>query len=96
MTDDEIEKLILGKIKRWGITWQDMVGGKSIAYHVDHRRIVRNNEFVSESWSDRLIELVSDGNYDPNAEYHPIRVSTQDLMQFWWNHYVCHKHMLQI
>ena len=94
MTDEEVEELILGEIERRGATWLDMVGGKCIAYHVDHRRIVRNNVFVSQSWSDRLIELVSDGDYDPMAEYHPIRTSIQDLIQFWWNHCVCHEHMI--
>ena len=42
-----------------------------------------------------MIELVSDGDYDPGAAYHPIRVSIQDLMQFWWNRCVCQECMIE-
>lgn len=94
MTDKQVEKLILREIKKRGATWQDMVGGRCVSHEINHQRIVRDNVFVSELWSARLLELVSDGDYDPMAEYHPIRISIQDLMQFWWNRCVCHEYMI--
>ena len=70
MTDDQIEAFIFDKIKKHGITWMDMVGGQAISYDECHQRVCRNNIFKAESWPNRLIELICEGNYDPFAEYH--------------------------
>ena len=87
MTDQEIEKLILSRIKKRGISWLDMVGGKSISYELNHERIVRNNVFISNCWSDRLVELIDD-------EDHNIGISLQELMRFWWNNCACQKDII--
>ena len=94
MTDDQIEALILNKIKKHGITWLDMIGGRSISFEANHKRVVRCNKFKAESWSDRLIELICEGDYDPFAECHILRVSIQDLIRFWWNNIICQEDML--
>ena len=94
MTDDQIESLILNEIKKHGITWLDMIGGRSISYEANHKRVVRCNRFKAESWSDRLIELICEGDYDPFAECHVLRVSIQDLIRFWWNNIICQEDML--
>jgi hypothetical protein len=85
MNDREIEKIILDKLKKRGITWLDMVGSRCISYEENHQRICRDNIFVSTSWIDRMIELLSDGPFDPNAEQHAITIPFQDLFRFWWN-----------
>ena len=94
MTDDQIEALILSEIKKHGITWLDMVGGRSISYEHNHKRVCRNNLFKAEAWSDRLIELICECDYDPFAECHVLRVSIQDLMRFWWNNIICQNDIL--
>jgi hypothetical protein len=94
MTDDQIEALILNEIKKHGITWLDMIGGRSISYEANHNRVFRCNRFKAESWSDRLMELICEGDYDPFAECHIIQVSIQDLIRFWWNNIICQEDML--
>jgi len=94
MNDREIERMILKEIKNRGITWLDMVGGRSISYDVDHQRVVRNNMFEAESWPDRLIELIGVGEYDQHAEHYVMRVSIQDLMRFWWNNCISREDMV--
>ncbi len=94
MTDDQIEALIINEIKKHGITWLDMVGGQAISYEADHQRVCRNNIFKARSWSDRLIEIICEGDYDPFADSHVIRVSNQDLMRFWWNKIICQEDVM--
>jgi len=85
MTDKEIEGLILFQIRKRGITWLDMFGGPCVSYEADHERVCRNNVFKSGHWSERLIELLCDGHYNPHGKDHVMQVSIQDLMRFWWN-----------
>ena len=94
MTDDQIESLILNEIKKRGITWLDMVGGRSISFEGHRDKVVRCNIFKAESWPDRLIELVCEGDYDPFAESHVLKVSIQDLIRFWWNNIISQEDML--
>ena len=68
MNDRQIEEFILDVIKKRGITWLDMVSGRSISYEADNERLFRINKFKSESWSERMIELLCDGDYDPLSE----------------------------
>jgi hypothetical protein len=94
MTDDQIEALILNEIKKHMITWLDMIGGRSISFEDNHKRVFRCNRFKSESWSDRLIELICEGDYDPLTDCHVLQVSIQDLIRFWWNNIICQDDML--
>ena len=94
MTDDQIEALIFDEIKKHGITWKDMIGGKSISYEHNNKRVFRCNIFKAKAWPDRLMELICEGDYDATAESHIIRVSIQDLMKFWWNNIICQEDML--
>lgn len=94
MTDDQIEALIFDEIKKHGITWLDMVGGRSISYEVNHNKVFRINIFKSEAWPDRMMELICEGDYDPYAECHILKVSVQDLIRFWWNNIICQEDML--
>ena len=68
MNDRQIEEFILDVIKKRGITWLDMVSGRSISYEANNERLFRINKFKSESWSERMIELLCDGDYDPLSE----------------------------
>lgn len=94
MTDDRITALIFAEIEKRGITWRDMVGGMSISFDVGHERVVRVNAFKSEYWSNRLIELICEGAYDPNADTHVLRVPIEDLMRFWWDNCIDQADML--
>ena len=94
MNDQQIEDLILDVIKRREITWLDMVSGRCISYEADHKRIFRNNRFITESWSDRIIEVLCDEDYDPLSECHIIRIPFCDLFQFWWNQCICQEDMM--
>jgi len=89
MNDTEIEKIILGKLKKRGIIWLDMVGGQCLSYEENHQRICRDNIFMSTSWLVRMIELLSDGRFNPNAKQHTIIIPFQDLFRFWWNNCIC-------
>jgi hypothetical protein len=95
MTDDQIEALIFDEIKKHGITWKDMIGGRSISYEHNNKRVFRINIFKAEAWPDRLMELICEGDYDPFAESHILKVSIQDLMRFWWNNIICQEDMLE-
>jgi len=94
MTDDQIEALIYDEIKKKGITWLDMVGGRSISYEINHNKVFRCNIFKAEAWPDRLMELICEGGYDPFVEGHILQVPVQDLMRFWWDKIVCQEDML--
>ena len=94
MNDQQIEDLIFEVIKRREITWLDMVSGRCISYEADHKRIFRDNRFKAESWSDRLIELLCNEDYDPLSECHIIRIPFCDLFQFWWNQCTCQQDMM--
>ena len=94
MTDDQIEALILKEIKKRKITWSDMVYGRSISYEKGPERLFRINRFKAESWSDRMIELICDGDYNPFDKHIVIRVPVQDLIRFWWNRIICQDDMM--
>ena len=94
MTDDRIKVLIFAEIEKRGITWKDMVGGRSISFDMGHEKVFRINVFKSEKWSNRLIELICEGAYDPDADTHVWRVGIEDLMRFWWNHCIDQADML--
>jgi len=94
MTDDRITALIFAEIEKRGITWRDMVGGKSISFDAGHERVFKVNAFKSEHWSNRLIELICEGAYDPDDDTHALRVSIEDLMRFWWNNCIDQADML--
>ena len=102
MTDREIEFLIETTIRKAGITWRDMVGGPYVDPEQDpdkrygNPETVRRNKFTTNAWSDRLIELLSDGEYDPNADYHQIRIPVRDLIHFWWNRCIDKEEMLDM
>ena len=94
MTDAEIIELISEEIKKRGITWLDMIGGRYVSYDKDHKRIVRDNVFKSKDWSHRLIELISEGDYDPKAKKYLLKISLQDLVRFWWENIVCQEDLI--
>ena len=94
MNDRQIEDLILDVIQSRKITWLDMVSGRSISYEADHKRVFRINRFKAESWSERMIELLCDKDYDPLSDCHIIRIPFCDLFQFWWNQCICQRDMM--
>jgi hypothetical protein len=89
MTDKQIEKLVLGEIKRRGITWLDMVGNKCIGYGKDNRQMFRDSVFKATSRTDRMAELLCDGPFDLNADQLKLRIGFKDFMRFWWARCIC-------
>ena len=92
MTDKQIEKLIWELIRQKDITIHDMIGGQSIDPHesangfpAGHPQTFRSNRFTVDCWSDRLVELLSEGPYDINAELQGMKIPMKDLIRFWWN-----------
>jgi len=94
MKDDKITALILSEIEKRGIIWKDMVGGRSISLECGDQKVFRINLFKFENWSDRLIELICKGPYDPDADSHVWRIKMEDLMRFWWDHCIDQDDML--
>ena len=102
MTDNQIEKLIEGLIKEKGITLWDMIGGK----YIDPKKRLnepygnpercRWNRFKAESWSERFIELISDGEYNQHSDYYSIKIPVQDIIRFWWNQCIDRECMLDV
>ena len=94
MNDQQIEDYILGVIERRGITWLDMVSGRSVSYEADHKRLCRINKFKFESWSERMIELLCNGDDEPFSECHKASIPYCDLFQFWWNQIIDQQDMM--
>ena len=83
-------------IKKRGITWLDMVSGRSISYEANNERVYRINRFKAESWSERMIELLCDGDYDPLSDDHTILIPYCDLFQFWWDQIIDQQDMMDM
>ena len=96
MNDRQIEEYILDVIKKRGITWLDMVSGRSISYEADNERLFRINNFKSKSWSERMIELICDGDYDPLSDDHTILIPYCDLFRFWWDQIIDQQDMMDM
>ena len=94
MNDRQIEEYILDVIKERSIAWLDMVSGRSISYEAGNERVYRINHFKSESWSERMIELICDGEYDPLSDDHTILIPYCELFRFWWNQIVDQQDMM--
>lgn len=102
MTDHQIEKLIDELIEERGITLWDMIGES----HIDPEQLLndtygkhertRQNKFISKSWSERFIELISEGEYKTFADFHNIKIAVPDLIRFWWNRCIDRQCMLDI
>jgi hypothetical protein len=92
MTDEQIEQLICGEIKKRDITFHDMIGlvnenidpnpqGKTMPSN----KRARINRFSGLFGSERMQELLCVGKYCPYSYLPPLKVSLQDLFRFWWN-----------
>ena len=92
MTDKQIEKLIWELISRKDITIHDMIGGQSVDPHesangfpAGHPQTFRPNRFTVDSWSDKLVELLSDNPYNEDVGFQHLKIPVKDLIRFWWN-----------
>jgi len=101
MTDKQIVKLIESLIKEKGITLQDMIGDdyidpeQKIDDSYGNPETSRWNRFKADSWSDRLVELICEEEYNSYADYHRLKITIQDLIRFWWNNCIDREEMLE-
>jgi len=102
MTDEEIEALILGEIRKKGITYYDM---KSLPSHgIDEdpedktttpsQKRIRSNRFTTCFGSERMKELLCKDEYSPYNEVVTLKVPLQDLFRFWWNKCVVQEYVV--
>ena len=92
MTDEQIEQLIWGEIKKRDITFHDMIGLVNENIDPDPQdktmpsnKRARRNRFSGPFGSERMQELLCVGKYCPYNYLSPLKVSLQDLFRFWWN-----------
>ena len=92
MTDQEVENLIWGEIKKNKITFGDMVGLSN--HGVDptpkageegQRKRIRSNRFNENFGSGRMREILSVEEYSPYHVDPPLKIAFNDLFRFWWN-----------
>ena len=92
MTDEQIEQLIWGELKKRDITFYDMIGLVNENIDPDPldktmpgNKRARTNRFSGVLGSERMQELLCMGTYCPYRYLPPLKVSLQDLFRFWWN-----------
>jgi len=92
MTDDKVEKIIWQEIRKRGITFYDMIGLPNYGVEVDPddktftgSRNTRSNRFKETMGSERMKEILCLGEKNPYDDYPPLKISFQDLFQFWFN-----------
>ena len=93
MTDDQIQKLVMKKIRKRDITYYDMVGmpGHGVDPNPEDKitppceKGIRSNRFTTYFGSERMKELLCVGKYDPYESMLTLKISFQDLFRFWWN-----------
>ena len=92
MTDEQIEELIWDELKKKDVTFYDMIGLPN--YGVDPNpedktepgpRRSRTNRFNGTLGSERMKDLLCEGEYNPYEYYPPLKIPLQDLFSFWWN-----------
>jgi len=91
MINSKVEKIIWQEIRKRDITFYDMVGlpNHAVDPNPDDRsngfRDSRRNRFTEMLGSERMKELLCQGDCHPYDDYPPLKVSLQDLFQFWWD-----------
>ena len=92
MTDEQIEQLIWGELKKRNITFYDMIGlvNENIDPNPQDKTMPSNkrariNRFSGAFGSERMQELLCVGKYCLYSYLPPLKVSFQDLFRFWWN-----------
>jgi len=92
MTDEQIEQLIWGELKKRDITFYDMIGLVNENIDPDPQdktmpinKRSRRNRFSGPFGGERMQELLCVGKYCPYSYLSPLKVSFQDLFRFWWN-----------
>lgn len=101
MNDIQIEHLINQLIWQKGITLWDMIGDhyvdpeQAINDSYGNQETSRWNKFKGESWAERFIELIAEGEYDPYADCHQLKIPIPDLIKFWWNRCIDRDCMLE-
>jgi hypothetical protein len=101
MKDEQVEKLIWQEIKKRDITIHDMIGipGHGVDPNPEDditprcEKGIRSNRFLAFMGSDRMKELLCEGEYSEVDDYPPLRISTQDLFRFWWNRCVVREYV---
>ena len=92
MTDDKVEKIIWQEIRKRDITFYDMIGLPNYGVEVDPddksltgRRNTRLNRFKEILGSERMKEILCQGEKNPYDYFPPLKISFQDLFRFWFN-----------
>ena len=92
MTDEQIEQLIWGELKKRDISFYDMIGLVNENIDPDPQektmpsnKRARRNRFIGSLGSERMQELLCVRKYCPYNYLPPLKVSFQDLFRFWWN-----------
>ena len=95
MTDDQVEKLIWGELRKRDVTFYDMIGlpNYGVAPNPEDKTNPssvrsRKNRFKEPFGSGRMKELLCVGKYNPYDDSTPLKITLQDLFRFWWNHCV--------
>lgn len=84
-----IDRYIMNRIKKRGITVYDFLGDSYIDPEPDgpglrHDRL-RYNRFKQEDWSFRMCELLCDGEFNEFSPYSNFSIPIKDLFRYWWN-----------
>jgi hypothetical protein len=92
MTDDKAEKIIWQEIRKRGITFYDMIGLSNYGVEEDPddksitgSRNTRSNRFKETLGSERMKEILCQGEKNPYDDFPPLKISFQDLFRFWFN-----------
>jgi hypothetical protein len=91
MTQSRVEKIIWQEIRKRDITFYDMIGLPNHAVdpnpedYMTGTRNTRRNKFTEMLGSERMKEILILCDYHPYDDYPPLKVSLQDLFQFWWS-----------
>jgi hypothetical protein len=91
MTQSRVEKTIWQEIRKRDITFYDMIGlpNHAVDPNPDDRiseiRNTRRNRFKELLGSERIKEILNLGDYPSYDAYPLLKVSLQDLFNFWWD-----------
>jgi hypothetical protein len=91
MTVNKVEKIIWQEIRKRDITFYDMIGLPNHAVDPNpddkysENMNTRRNRFTEMLGSERMKEILCQGDYHSYDDYPPLKVSLQDLFAFWWS-----------
>jgi hypothetical protein len=90
MDDREIDRYITEQIKELDITLYDILGSPYVDpepqnHDKSYNERIRPNRFSSQYWDQRLCELLTIGEFNPNRPYEKLAIPLKDLVRYWWD-----------